>query len=178
MLWPRHFFAAYLVGYLFWLGIVLGSIGLTMLHHLAGGSWGLVIRRPLEAGAATVPLLGFAFRADRLRNAGCFIPGRGPKRPSIWMRHLRAAYLNEPLFLVRAAGYFGVWTALGVPAGRVVEPAGPYRATIGRADDFRRLSGPGTVILFAASTFSAVDWVMSLEAPWASTHLRRDVDHR
>ncbi len=31
------------------------------------------------------------------------------------------------------------------------------------------MSGPGTVILFAASTFAAVDWVMSLEAPWTST---------
>ena len=31
------------------------------------------------------------------------------------------------------------------------------------------MSGPGTVILFAASSFSAIDWVMSLEAPWASS---------
>ncbi len=61
VLWPAHFFAPYLVGYLFWLGIALGSIGLTMLHHLVGGSWGLVIRRPLEAGAATVPLLALLF---------------------------------------------------------------------------------------------------------------------
>ena len=31
------------------------------------------------------------------------------------------------------------------------------------------MSGPATVILFLAGTFSAIDWVMSLEAPWAST---------
>src|SRR5437773_11675503 len=53
-LWPAHFFAPYLVGYLFWLGIALGCIGFTMLHHLVGGAWGLVIRRPLEAGAVSV----------------------------------------------------------------------------------------------------------------------------
>ena len=70
VLWPRHFFAAYLVGYLFWLGIVLGSIGLTMLHHLVGGSWGLVIRRPLEAGAATVPLFALLFLPIVLGNRG------------------------------------------------------------------------------------------------------------
>ena len=52
---------AYLVGYLFWLGIALGCIGLTMLHHLIGGSWGLVIRRPLEAGALTVMPLALLF---------------------------------------------------------------------------------------------------------------------
>ncbi len=61
VLWPRQFLAAYLVGYLFWIGIVLGSLGLTMLHHLVGGSWGLVVRRPLEAGAATVPLMALLF---------------------------------------------------------------------------------------------------------------------
>ena len=78
--WPGHFFAPYLVGYLFWLGIALGSIGLTMLHHLVGGSWGLVIRRPLEAGAATVPRSGGAFSADRIRHSQLFIPGHGPDR--------------------------------------------------------------------------------------------------
>ena len=61
VVWPAHFFPAYLVGFLFWLGISLGCIGLTMLHHLVGGSWGLVIRRPLEAGAMNVLPLALLF---------------------------------------------------------------------------------------------------------------------
>ena len=56
-----HFFPAYLVGFLYWLGISLGCIGLTMLHHLVGGSWGLVIRRPLESGAMNVLPLALLF---------------------------------------------------------------------------------------------------------------------
>ena len=58
---PVHFFPSYLVGFLYWLGISLGCVGLTMLHHLVGGSWGLVIRRPLESGAMTVLPLTLLF---------------------------------------------------------------------------------------------------------------------
>lgn len=112
VLWPRQIFAAYLVGYLFWLGIVLGSLGLAMLHHLVGGSWGLVIRRPLEAGAATVPLMALLFVPVALGMPTLYPWARAGAAEHVGA-HLREAYLNEPYFLARAAGYFGVWTALG-----------------------------------------------------------------
>ena len=167
VLWPRHFFAAYLVGYLFWMGVVLGSLGLTMLHHLTGGSWGLVVRRPFEAGAATVPLMALFFVPLALGMPALYPWARAEAVEQLGA-HLRAAYLNEPLFLARAAGYFGVWTTLGLLL------AG-WSSWQDRTSDHRpsgrlgRMSGPGTVILFAASTFAAVDWVMSLEAPWTSS---------
>ena len=44
LIWPQRFFASYLVGFLFWIGIAQGSLGITMLHHLVGGSWGLPVR--------------------------------------------------------------------------------------------------------------------------------------
>ena len=42
---------SYLLGYTYWGGIGIGCLGILMLQHLTGGSWGLVIRRILEAGA-------------------------------------------------------------------------------------------------------------------------------
>jgi hypothetical protein len=45
----EQFFRSYLVGYMFWLGIALGSMALCMVHHMTGGAWGLVIRRIFEA---------------------------------------------------------------------------------------------------------------------------------
>lgn len=39
------FYRAYLVGWTTWLSIALGSLALSMVHHLSGGSWGLPIRR-------------------------------------------------------------------------------------------------------------------------------------
>ena len=47
----QQFFHSYLVAYMFWAGIALGSLALLMLQHLTGGGWGLVIRRVLEAAA-------------------------------------------------------------------------------------------------------------------------------
>ena len=46
-----QFFHAYLVGFIFWIGITLGSMALLMLQHLTGGAWGLIIRRVLEAAS-------------------------------------------------------------------------------------------------------------------------------
>src|SRR2546427_12975304 len=56
-----QFFHAYLVGFIFWMGIALGSLALLMLQHLTGGAWGLVIRRVLEASTRTLPLMIILF---------------------------------------------------------------------------------------------------------------------
>ena len=56
-----QFFHAYLVGFIFWIGITLGSLALLMLQHLTGGAWGLIIRRVLEAATRTLPLMVILF---------------------------------------------------------------------------------------------------------------------
>jgi hypothetical protein len=60
---PANFFRAYLVGFIFCLGIALGGLAFLMLQYLTGGAWGLVIRRILEAAARTLPVvLYYLFR--------------------------------------------------------------------------------------------------------------------
>src|SRR5436190_16039953 len=56
-----QFFHSYMVGFIFWIGITLGSLALLMLQHLTGGVWGLMIRRVLEAGTRTLPLMVLLF---------------------------------------------------------------------------------------------------------------------
>src|ERR1043165_6106484 len=56
-----QFFHSYLVCFIFWTGITLGSLALLMLQHLTGGAWGLVIRRVLEAATRTLPLMLILF---------------------------------------------------------------------------------------------------------------------
>ena len=55
------FFSAYLIGFMFWLGLPLGCMAILMLYHLVGGKWGTVIRRILEAGMMTLPMMFFLF---------------------------------------------------------------------------------------------------------------------
>jgi hypothetical protein len=56
-----EFFHAYLLGFMLWLGVALGSMALLMIQHMTGGMWGMVIRRQLEAAMKTLPLMGLLF---------------------------------------------------------------------------------------------------------------------
>ena len=53
----EQFFRSYLLAFTFWIGLPLGSLGILMIHHVGGGTWGFSIRRLLEAGTRTLPLL-------------------------------------------------------------------------------------------------------------------------
>ena len=44
----QEFFEAYLVGWLLWYTVAVGSLGFLMLQHLSGGGWGLAARRILD----------------------------------------------------------------------------------------------------------------------------------
>ena len=54
---PEQFFRSYLVGYVFWTGVALGCLSIAMLHQLVGGGWGEAIRRLLDSGARTLPVM-------------------------------------------------------------------------------------------------------------------------
>src|SRR6266508_2798873 len=60
-IWPDQFFRSYLWSYMFYIGVTLGSMAFVMLQYLTGGAWGVVIRRPGEAAARTLPLVAALF---------------------------------------------------------------------------------------------------------------------
>ncbi len=79
---PGDFFRSYLMGYLFWLGLTLGSMGIVMLQYLTSGAWGIMVRRPLESASRTLPLCALLVYPCRDRHAvalrlGAF--GSGPE---------------------------------------------------------------------------------------------------
>src|SRR3989441_394532 len=57
----EQFFRAYLLGFMAWLGVALGSMAILMIRHLTGGGWGMVIRRILGAAMRTLPLMALLF---------------------------------------------------------------------------------------------------------------------
>src|SRR5947209_20361307 len=58
---PDEFYRAYLLGFMCWLGVALGSMAILLIRHLTGGGWGTVIRRILGAAMRTLPLLAALF---------------------------------------------------------------------------------------------------------------------
>src|SRR5215472_12752777 len=55
------FFRGYLLSYMDWLGVCLGSMAILMIRHMTGGGWGMVIRRVLGASMRTLPLMALLF---------------------------------------------------------------------------------------------------------------------
>jgi hypothetical protein len=138
-----------------------------MLHHLVGGSWGLLIRRPMESGAAAILPLAVLFAPlalglstlypwARAQSAGLTAPGH--KNP----------WLDERFFLLRTAAYFAIWIALALVL-YLMSSRQDSRSDHTPSRRLQALSGPGLVVLFVTGSFSAIDWAMSLDAPWAST---------
>src|SRR5688572_13529729 len=103
-----HFFRAWLIAYLLFLGIALGSMGLLMIQHLSGGAWG-VFRRIFEASSRTLPLLAILFLPIVL-GMGTLYSWTHPEQIAAdhVLQH-KAPYLNPGFFLLRALIYFGGW---------------------------------------------------------------------
>src|ERR1700682_1990695 len=84
-----EFFRSYLVAFLFWIGITLGCLALLMVQHLTGGNWALVIRRILEAGSRTLPLMAIAVLPLLAGMKSLYVWSRpGQSDPVILAQHL------------------------------------------------------------------------------------------
>ncbi len=162
-----EFFRSYLVAYLFWIGITLGSLALLMVQHLTGGNWALVIRRILEAGSRTLPLMAIAALPLFAGMRSLYSWSRPDETdPVILQKHL---YLNPQFFIVRMVGYFAVWFVLTYLLNKWsrMEDAGEAGSPFWIR--MESLSGIGVVLYGLTVTFASVDWVMSLEPRWYST---------
>lgn len=167
-----QFFRAYLVAYLFWSGLSLGCLALLMLHHIVGGAWGAMIRRLLEAGTRTLPLMVVLF-VPLLYGLTTLYSWARPEEVAhdVLLQH-KSGYLNVPFFVQRAAAYFGIWLIvmffLNHWSRQQERVAGaPQERHVQRR--LRLLSAPGLMLYVLTVTFAAVDWVMSLEPHWYST---------
>lgn len=165
---PQHFFPAYLVAYLFWLGTTLGSLAIVMLHHLTGGGWGLGIRRLQEAVLGTMPLLAALF-LPLLTGLPVLYPwARADAMHADEILQKKAAYLNVPAFEVRVGTYFAIWILLALLLNWLSAGMSPEEARR-RRRWLALISGPGLVLWGLTVTFAAIDWGMSLEPHWYSS---------
>lgn len=174
---PAVFFQGYLLSFMDWLGVCLGSMVILMIRHLTGGGWGMVIRRVLGAAMRTLPLMALFF----VPIAWLAVPRLYPwamapeaiEDPKI-REHLghnqfvTSDYLNWKGFIVRAVIYFAIWGVLvlllSIWSRQQNKP--PVRDNSAR---FKAISGPGLILFALTVSFAAIDWVMSLDPSWMST---------
>jgi hypothetical protein len=163
-----QFFQSYLVGFLFWLAITLGCLAILMLHHVTGSIWGLVVRRVLEAGSLTLPLMALLFLPVLLGLDRLFLWAQPDIVASDELLRHKAPYLNPAAFTARAVFYFvvlGVLTALLNRWSSEQDQSGHPRLK----RRMKVLSAPGIALYCLTVTFLSVDWLMSLDPHWFSS---------
>ena len=170
---PEQFFRAYLLGFMCWLGVSLGSMAILMIRHLTGGGWGMVIRRILGAAMRTLPLLALLFIPIILGMHKLYIWAQpldqiADKHLREHLKDITRTYLTTNGFVIRAIFYFAIWNLLSYLLShwsRQTDRAGAPDNT----ERFKAVAGPGLILYGFTISFAAIDWVMSLDPSWIST---------
>ena len=161
---------SWLLGFIVFGGIGIGSIGLLMLQYLTGGAWGVVIRRFAEAASRTLPLVVLLFVPLAIGVTRLYEWTHLP--PDDHVIHARGWYMTVWGWTLRSVIYFAIFGVIAYllnkwssnhDASKDHEEAAGW---LGKATAF---SGPTMVIFALTVTFAAVDWVMTLEPHWFST---------
>ncbi len=164
---PAQFFFSYLVGWILWFSVALGSLAVLMIYHLAGGMWGYVSRRPLEAATRTLPLVAILI-LPLLPGMRILYPWAQKGAEVVEVIAHKSAYLNIPFFLARIVFYFVIWIYLAWLFNR--ESARQDLALdLRTAERMRNWSGPGLIVYAVTVAFAGWDWIMSLQPQWYST---------
>jgi len=175
---PDEFYRGYLLGFMLWLGVALGSMAILMIRHLTGGGWGMVIRRILGAAMRTLPLLTILFIPMVIAVVQHRIYPWAMPLDAIQDPHIRehlakntfitASYLNFPGFLIRAIVYFAIWNLcsflLSYWSRQTDRSSAPDNT-----QKFKTVAGPGLILYGFTISFAVIDWVMSLDPTWIST---------
>ncbi len=176
-----EFYRAYLLGFMFWLGVALGSMAIVMIRHLTGGGWGTVIRRILGAAMRTLPLLAILFipivvavLQHRVYPWAIWTASPGAVQEPHIREHLEKnkfildSYLNASGFMIRAVIYFVIWNVLSFLLSMWSKQTDRAGAP-DNSQKFKAVAGPGLILYAFTISFAAIDWVMSLDPSWIST---------
>jgi hypothetical protein len=168
---PDQFFRSWLVGFLFVLGLSLGSLALLMLQHMSGGQWGLVGRRVFEAASRNIPFVAVVFVPLLFGLPRLYTWAQPETVRADHILQMKAPYLNVPFFLGRAVFYFVVWTLMSwfLNSWSAAQDRGEVAVRPEDTRRFRVVSAPGLLVYVLTLTFASIDWVMSLDPHWYST---------
>jgi hypothetical protein len=151
---PRSAAAGWLVGFAFWSQVLIGSLLLLMIHRLTAGRWGEMVAPALAPATASIPLL-LVFAVPLFLVIPLLYP---------WFEHaaaikpgVLARYLNTPFFIARSVVALAGWTSLAILLPRLSAARGQLVPALG--------------LVFHCIVISsiAIDWYLSLEAPFTSS---------
>src|SRR5688572_18048447 len=161
-----HFFRSWLIAFLLFLGISLGSMALMMIQHLSGGTWG-VFRRVFEASSRTVPFMVVLFVPVILGMTSLYVWTHPEHVQADEILRHKSLYLNTGFFIGRAVLYFAIWSGLSIVLNRLSARQDTGEVSVNPT--IQRVSGAGIVLYALTVTFAGIDWIMSINPHWYST---------
>jgi hypothetical protein len=165
---PTQFYRSYLWPYMIVVGFALGPLTWLMLQYLSGGAWGVVIRRPCEAAARTLPLVALMFLPVLIGIPNLYEWSHANKVAADPILQHKQPYLNVTFFIIRAIVYLGGWNFLAWYFNRWSAVEDREGSPVAHRK-MAALAGPGILFWGFGVTFMAIDWVLSLDPHWFST---------
>ena len=169
---PKEMLYSYLVAFAYWAGIGFASVILLMVFHATHARWMTILRRPVEAMAASMVLflvLVIPILAGMSHIYSWVDPvAAGFGKEALAKIAHKAPYLNVKFFVVRSILFIGLASFLGWRLfgwSRQQDREGGHVLL----ERMRRLSAGGMPFIALAMTFAAFDWMMSLNPTWFST---------
>jgi len=185
----EHILRAYLLGYMTCFGFAGGGLVLLMLQYVSGGKWGLLLRRPLEAMAGTLPLVALMIIPIGLLMKGLYqwavydspaktlqaVKDHKMSLEQALTANAKHAMLNPWAFVAQTCFIFAIllFFAFTLRRWSVQRDADPTSGTEASFEKWRtkfeNLSGIGILIYVILLTDGAILWIMSLDVTWYSS---------
>ncbi|MDZ4723799.1 MAG: hypothetical protein SGI97_07845 [candidate division Zixibacteria bacterium] len=163
-----RFFHAYLTGFAYWVSLCLGALFFTMLQHLTGAHWSVVVRRISETLMACLPVMFLLSIPMFLGIHSLYHWSHEDAVATDALLKWKSPFLNSPFFIARTIVYFLIWSTLSyfLHKTSLEQDRGFKEDQLIR---LRRLSAGGMVLFAVTITVAAFDWLMSLNPHWYST---------
>ncbi len=164
---PKQFGYSYLVAFMVFLSLCLGSLFLVILHHLFDANWSVPIRRFVEHMACLFPVLAVLFIPIALL-AKQIYPWMTLDPAKDHALHVKAVLFNPVSFYVVAVALFAIWTFYA----RGLRKASLEQDKTGAASctrTMRRYAASGIFVFALSLTLGVIFWMKSIEHQWFST---------
>jgi hypothetical protein len=163
---------AYLLGFMFFMTLVLGGLFFTLGLYVTGAKWGIVIRRVPELVAASAPVMAILFLPILipllLGNHSLYVWSDPQVEAEDHLMQGKSLWLNTTFFTIRLIIYFTIWSALGVVYLNRSVKSDETGDPIFHAK-CKWLAPLGLILFALSTTFASFDLLMSLTPSWYST---------
>ena len=165
---PTRFFRSYMVAYSYTTAMGLGAFFFVMVQFLSGSAWSVTVRRIMENLMITLPVGAVLFLpvAFGLKEIYSWADPAFVQADSVL--RLKAGYLNQNAFLLRAYIFFGLWSTWIFSIYHQSTKQDTERS-VRQMHIASRWSAPGLFLVVVVGTLASYDWLMSIEPKWYST---------